>query len=144
MATATPPVASTRRIKPVYIAGLAIIAIALYFAWDGLATAARPYTETIAEAQASGRNVQLVGFLGSTGSYDAEGNFVFEMQDETGQMVTVIYTKPKPANFEQAVSLVAIGHYDPAQGAFLADDLLVKCPSKYQEAADSGATHPGQ
>jgi cytochrome c-type biogenesis protein CcmE len=131
------------RIKPLYLAGMAIIVIALYFAWDGLATAARPYTETIAEAQSSGRNVQLVGFLGSLGNYDAQGNFVFDLQDQTGAQVKVIYARPKPANFEQAVSLVAIGHYDAGAQAFVADDLLVKCPSKYQEAADSGATHPG-
>ncbi|RMD82460.1 MAG: cytochrome c maturation protein CcmE, partial [Chloroflexi bacterium] len=28
---------------------------------------------------------------------------------------------------------VAIGRYDPTEQAFMADDLLVKCPSKYQE-----------
>lgn len=132
-----------RRIKPLYLAGIAIVALALWSGWQSMQSAFRPYTETIAEAQASERSVQLVGFLGSTGSYDPAGKFVFDMQDETGQQVKVIYGKPKPANFEQAVSLVAIGHYDEQQSAFMADDLLVKCPSKYQEAAQQGATHPG-
>lgn len=54
-------------------------------------------------------------------------------------MVKVVYTRPKPANFEQAVSLVAIGRYDVTKGVFLADDMLVKCPSKYQEQFDQGA-----
>jgi cytochrome c-type biogenesis protein CcmE len=138
MAIATDQPRAARRgqpIKPVYLFGLGIIAVALFFGWQGLTTAARPYTETIAEARDSGRSVQLVGYLGSTGAYDAQGNFTFDMQDKTGAQVPVIYGEPKPANFEQAVSLVAIGHYDEAQGAFIADDLLVKCPSKYQEAA---------
>jgi cytochrome c-type biogenesis protein CcmE len=55
------------------------------------------------------------------------------LQDNTGKLVKVVYAKPKPSNFEQAVSVVAIGHYDVQQQAFIADDLLVKCPSKYQE-----------
>lgn len=50
----------------------------------------------------------------------------------------VVYTRPKPANFEQAVSLVAIGRHDMTKGVFLADDMLVKCPSKYQEQFDQG------
>jgi cytochrome c-type biogenesis protein CcmE len=58
------------------------------------------------------------------------------LQDSTGKLVKVIYPKPKPANFEQAVSVVAIGHYDAGKQAFLADDMLVKCPSKYQEQLD--------
>jgi cytochrome c-type biogenesis protein CcmE len=36
----------------------------------------------------------------------------------------------KPANFEDAVSIVAIGRYE--NGVFAAEKLLVKCPSKYQ------------
>ena len=95
-----------------------------------------PTPPASAEAVASGRSVQLAGFLGSTGAYDANGDFTFKLQDSTGKQVMVSYPKPKPANFEQAVSVVAIGHYDAAKGVFLADDMLVKCPSKYQEQLD--------
>jgi cytochrome c-type biogenesis protein CcmE len=77
--------------------------------------------------------VQLAGFLGSTGEYDEQGNWTFMLQDETGTQVKVVSGEPRPANFEQATSIVAIGRYDQQQGAFMADDLLVKCPSKYQE-----------
>jgi cytochrome c-type biogenesis protein CcmE len=77
--------------------------------------------------------VQLAGFLGSTGEYDEAGRFTFMLQDEDGELVKVISDDPRPANFEQAISIVAIGRYDQAEQAFLADDLLVKCPSKYQE-----------
>jgi cytochrome c-type biogenesis protein CcmE len=81
--------------------------------------------------------VQLAGFLGSTGEYDTAGNFTFMLQDETGALVKVVYAQPKPSNFEQAVSIVAIGHYDRASDSFVAEDLLVKCPSKYQEMQSS-------
>jgi cytochrome c-type biogenesis protein CcmE len=134
MATATPDLA--RRpfpLKPLHLIGIAMIALAVGLGYTGLTSSFRPYTTSVAEATGSGRSVQLAGFLGSTGSYDADGNFTFDLQDNTGEMVKVVYSKPKPANFEQAVSIVAIGHYDAAKGAFIADDMLVKCPSKYQE-----------
>lgn len=123
-------------LKPLHLIGMAIILLAIVTGYYGLQSAFRPYTTSVDEALRSGRSVQLAGFLGSTGNYDAVGNFTFDLQDSTGKMVKVVYAKPKPANFEQAVSVVAIGHYDAAQKVFLAEDMLVKCPSKYQEQLD--------
>ena len=137
MATATSDI--ERRglvLKPLHLIGIAIILLAIVTGYFGLRSAFRPYTTSVSEAVGSGRSVQLAGFLGSTGEYDANGNFTFNLQDGTGKLVKVIYPKPRPANFEQAVSVVAIGHYDAGQQAFLAEDMLVKCPSKYQEQLD--------
>lgn len=133
MATATGAVEPRFRLKLIHMIGLGMIVLAVVLGWAGLQSAFRPYTTSIAEAESSNRSVQLKGFLGSTGEYDAKNNFVFDLQDETGKMVTVIYPKPRPSNFEQAVSLVVIGKYDSQQQLFLADDMLVQCPSKYQE-----------
>ena len=121
------------RLKPLHVIGLAIILLAIVTGYYGLRSAFRPYTTSVDEAIGSRRSVQLAGFLGSTGSYDDAGNFTFDLQDGTGKMLKVVYGKPRPANFEQAVSVVAIGHYDAAKNEFLAEDMLVKCPSKYQE-----------
>lgn len=140
MATATPDI--VRRpfpLKPLHILGIAMIALAVALGYSSLTSSFRPYTTSVSEATTSGRSVQLAGFLGSLGEYDATGNFTFDLQDNTGQMVKVVYSKPKPANFEQAVSIVAIGHYDAAKGVFMADDMLVKCPSKYQEMQGDSA-----
>jgi cytochrome c-type biogenesis protein CcmE len=137
MATATGEI--ERRgfaLKPLHLIGIAIILLAIVTGYFGLRSAFRPYTTSVSEAVGSGRSVQLAGFLGSTGAYDTNGNFTFDLQDSTGKLVKVIYPKPRPANFEQAVSVVAIGHYDAGQQAFLAEDMLVKCPSKYQEQMD--------
>jgi len=62
-----------------------------------------------------------------------KGRFVFMLQDGDGKQLKIISNDPRPSNFEQAISIVAIGRYDQGEQAFLADDLLVKCPSKYQE-----------
>lgn len=128
-----------RLVRPVHVIGVAIIVLAIVTGYFGLQGALRPYTTSITEATTSGRSVQLAGFLGSTGAYDVDGNFTFDLQDQSGALVKVISTKPKPANFEQAVSIVAIGRYDATRKAFLADDMLVKCPSKYQEQLTQSA-----
>lgn len=53
----------------------------------------------------------------------------FEGEDETGKL-KVVYPKGKPNNFEMATQVVVIGSY--RDGVFYAEDMLVKCPSKYQ------------
>lgn len=133
MATATSVSRRGMPIKPLHIVGLGIILIAIVYGVFGFQSGFRSYTQSVDEAMAATRSVQLAGFLGSTGAYDAAGRFTFMLQDEQGKLIKVISDDPRPSNFEQAISIVAIGRYDPAEQAFMADDLLVKCPSKYQE-----------
>jgi cytochrome c-type biogenesis protein CcmE len=137
MATITPPIRRGPAIKPLHIAGIGIILLAVIYGFFGLRSGFRSYTTSVSEAVASSRSVQLAGFLGSTGEYDEAGRFTFMLQDENGELVKVISDDPRPANFEQAISIVAIGRYEQSEQAFLADDLLVKCPSKYQEQLQS-------
>ena len=59
------------------------------------------------------------------------------LQDQDGKMVKVVSDETRPPNFEQAISVVAIGRYDEGKGAFMAEKLLVKCPSKYQEQLEN-------
>jgi cytochrome c-type biogenesis protein CcmE len=127
-------------IKPLHIVGMGIIMLALVYGLFGFQDGFRSYTTNVAEAQSSGRDVQLAGFLGSMGEYDAQGRWTFLLEDEQGNSVLVVSDEPRPANFEQAVSIVAIGRYDTASDAFVAEELLVKCPSKYQEQADQTAS----
>ena len=65
-------------------------------------------------------------------SYDPETNiFQFHMEDELGRVRQVHYLNPKPANFEDSEKLVIKGS---VQGdVFVAEHILVKCPSKYNE-----------
>ena len=133
MASITPPASRGFQVKPLHIAGIGIILIAVIYGVFGFQSGFRSYTQSVDEAVASSRSVQLAGFLGSTGEYDTEGRFTFMLQDEDGKLIKVVSDDPRPANFEQAISIVAIGRYDQGEQAFMADDLLVKCPSKYQE-----------
>ncbi len=133
MTTATPQVQQGFAIKPLHIAGIGIILVAILYGAFGFQESFRSYTTSIEEARMSGRGVQLAGFLGSMGEYDEEGRWTFLMEDETGESMKIVYDNVRPSNFEHATSIVAIGHYDNVSQVFMADDLLVKCPSKYQE-----------
>ncbi len=127
------PLTRHRRITPLHAAGGVLIILAAILSYGGLQQSFRPYTERIEEAVESGRSVQLVGFLGSAGAYDVQGRFTFVLEDETGHRVTVVSREPKPSHFELATSIVVIGRYDNEHQVFLADQVLVKCPSKYHE-----------
>lgn len=57
--------------------------------------------------------------------------FSFHMKDQDGNVRRVIYPRPRPNNFEQADQLVVIGTM--RNGVFYANDMLMKCPSKYND-----------
>ena len=65
--------------------------------------------------------------------YDRARNvFTFYMRDEDGTVRKVRYNNPKPANFEEAEQVVVQGRSQ--DGVFEAENILVKCPSKYNDA----------
>jgi len=59
-------------------------------------------------------------------------HLTFEIEDDTGRL-PVSYHGPQPDMLVDAVEAVAIGKYDPDQQVFEAEELLMKCPSKYEE-----------
>jgi len=61
--------------------------------------------------------------------------FSFYMKDRDGNSRRVVYPKPKPNNFEQADRIVVIGKMN--DGVFYANDMLMKCPSKYNNTVAS-------
>ncbi len=87
------------------------------------------------QARSVSRTVQVAGGLVKGSSdYDQESqSLLFTLQDkESGDTLHVRYHGVKPGNFEDAISIVAIGQYSADQKEFSANKLLVKCPSKYQ------------
>lgn len=91
-----------------------------------------PYV-SFTEAMQSPSKVQVAGKLahGSSAWHEDTKELVFTMlEDTTDEQMQVRYKGVKPANFEEAIQVVAIGAWNGT--AFDADQLLVKCPSKYQ------------
>ena len=117
--------------KPKYIIGLAIIAAFIVFAGMNLKKSLTPYV-SLADAKRTGAVVQVKGQrVPGSEEFNMESHlFHFEMTDERGEKFKVVYDGVKPSNFEQATEVVAIGRYD--NGIFQAEQLLVKCPSKYE------------
>lgn len=68
--------------------------------------------------------------------------FSFHMKDQDGNVRRVVYPRPKPNNFEQATQLVVIG--EMRDNIFYANDMLMKCPSKYNDASEIEFTHAGE
>jgi len=92
-----------------------------------------------AEAKKSSGLVQVNGKLADKDYVlkPAEQFLRFKLRDEKGDVMPVEYRGVIPGNFDQAVSVVAIGKFQGDH--FEAQQLLVKCPSKYQAEADKQA-----
>ena len=112
------------------IGGIIIVAFTV---WAGISfkSTLTPYV-SIAEAKQSGKMVQVKGERLDNGYFDTDRNlFTFEIEDEQGEKLKVTYDGAKPGNFDQASHVVCVGKYN--NGVFVAKELLIKCPSKYQE-----------
>jgi len=95
------------------------------------------------EMAANGENdkIHVVGKLRK----DASGNllgieynpqidpnyFKFDLTDTMQTIMSVVYGNPKPVDFERSEQIVIIGSVKDE--VFVADKILMKCPSKYTE-----------
>ncbi len=120
------------------IVGLVIIVAALGFsavAFKNNLVNAVPFQEAV---KATDSDVQIMGApVAGTMNYDQSLHALrFNLRDTSGQTLPVIYKGPKPEDLDtamsKAVAINATGTYDPKQSVFVAETLLVKCPSKYQ------------
>jgi len=125
--------------NPKMIAGGAIILIFLIFGAYSFLDSNVEYTD-IAGAMAKGKKVQLKGTWNKDreSGFDAStGKFSFYLIDDAGKECKVILDGAAPNNFEIATSVVAKGRYK-TEGYFQANELLTKCPSKYEAKTIEG------
>jgi len=99
---------------------------------------------SIEEAMRRPAKVQVKGSLvpHSTEYVEASQVLRFGLTDDRGNTMPVLYAGTKPGNFEEATEIVAVGSY--REGAFHADQLLVKCPSKYQGLDEDPSRHSAE
>jgi cytochrome c-type biogenesis protein CcmE len=119
-----------------YLLGAVLLLAFAGFSLSSFKETLTPYV-SYTQARESARVVQVAGALqkGSSSYEDARDYLYFTLQDpKTHESLRVRYKGLKPANFEDAISIVAIGQYDEGSKEFEAHKLLVKCPSKYQGA----------
>ncbi|HOU15268.1 MAG TPA: cytochrome c maturation protein CcmE [Anaerolineae bacterium] len=144
------------------VAGLLIVAAVIYLIISSTGSTAQ-YFVTVAELQALGdealnRNITVSGaVLGDTIVYDAMGPHVTftivqvpadpkeverlgglaqvlhdAVQNPTGPRLEVIYDSVKPDLLQNEAQAIVRGKMG-ADGRFYADELLLKCPSRYEE-----------
>lgn len=150
------------------IGGLLILGAVVYLIWSSTA-ATSEYFLTIDELKAKGsdvynRNLRVSGaVIGETIQYDAETlTLTFEvahvpgdqavLEDEGGlaealhqavmdpsrSRMTVVYVGPMPDLLRHEAQAIVTGTVGE-DGVFHADELLLKCPTKYEEAVPEQA-----
>ena len=126
---------SRRQRRIWYAVGGVLVVAFLAYGTTSFKSNLTPYV-SFEEASRSERKVQVAGGLveNSTEYVDETEELRFTMFEEDGDTMTVLYKGVKPGNFEEAVQIVAVGSY--GDGVFHAEQLLVKCPSKYQGLED--------
>jgi cytochrome c-type biogenesis protein CcmE len=118
----------------IFLSAILLLIVAILSLSDDVMT---PYV-TVAEAkEAAGKLVQVIGKLDKdTSPKHTEKEFFYSILDNKEVRMNVVYTGVKPQNFERADQIVTRGKYDTGKNIFVADRILVKCPSKYE------AEHP--
>lgn len=113
------------------LAALALVVAAVVIGVSSFNKTVTPYI-SFAEARRASGLVQVNGVLADKEYVlkSEEQYLSFRLRDEKGEVLPVEYRGVIPGNFDQATSIVAIGRYQ--DGKFAAEQLLVKCPSKYQ------------
>lgn len=116
------------------------IAIMIIISTAGDASTYVSFAEAKELAQrGSTAKIHVVGQLKKSAEGEIEGietsgdmlSFAFVMVDDNNYEQRVIYNEPMPADFMRSEQVVVIGSYK--NDIFLADKILMKCPSKYQE-----------
>jgi cytochrome c-type biogenesis protein CcmE len=131
--------------KPPYIIASVVIAICMVITMFSFSGAIANHVN-IAHAKTRPHDViQVPGDIDkSTVRFDvARGQLEFEIVDrkDKSQRMKVVYSQPKPENFDTANSVEAVGAY--RDGVFVARDLLVKCPSKYNDEKPAAVAASG-
>lgn len=65
--------------------------------------------------------------------------FIFYMIDNKGEEKKVVLHKTKPQDFERSEQIVIIGKMH--EGSFHANEILMKCPSKYNDGKQAVAVN---
>lgn len=129
--------------KKGHIIGLGIITIAIVIIMSSIGDASSYENFNTAlkmKKDGDDKSIHVVGQLKKNTTGEVVGlnvredkvSFTFMLVDNEGNEQEVFYNEPVPADFTRSESVVVIGAYKNEE-IFVADKILMKCPSKYQE-----------
>lgn len=137
--------------KKAHLFAIAIIAVAIGIIMSTTADASVYVSFGEARQRAAEGNqtkVHVVGRLPRDGQKNPLGleydplqdpnHFAFTLIDTNRVAQRVVYFNPKPQDFDKSEQVVITGNM--REGLFVADQILLKCPSKYVEKDLKGAT----
>jgi cytochrome c-type biogenesis protein CcmE len=112
------------------VGGLIVIAAAAW-AFSSFNDSLTSYV-SFEKAKKIERRVQVIGaVVRNDVTFDTVNmKLTFALVNDNSETMIVEYSGSMPGNFDQAEKVVCKGRYD--DGRFVADELLLKCPSKYQ------------
>ena len=156
------------RINKFVIGGFLILGAVVFLIWTSTAASAE-YFLTIDELNAKGsgvveKNLRVSGaVIGDSIQYDAQSltlsfevahvpadNLAIESEgglaevlhqavmDPSRSRIKVVYVGPKPDLLRNEAQAIMTGHMG-ADGVFYAEELLLKCPTRYEEAVPEQA-----
>lgn len=128
--------------KKSHILGIVVIAVAIVVIMStaGDASAYVTFNEAKELAEKGNNNkIHVVGTLPKNEQGEVVGiesspdmlSFKFNMVDENNNLQPVFHANPMPTDFLRSEQVVVVGSYQ--NGKFIAEKILLKCPSKYQE-----------
>lgn len=128
--------------KKMHIVGLIVIAAAVAVLIT-MTSDFSTYGNFSAAMNETNRNHQIVGHLvvDKPIEYNPEvdaNSFSFYMKDENGMEKKVISKSEKPQDFERSEQIVLTGKMEGE--VFVATEMQLKCPSKYQDEAIQNKT----
>ena len=156
------------RINKFVIGGILILSAVVFLIWTSTAASAE-YFLTVDELNAKGsgvvdKNLRVSGaVIGDSIQYDAQNltlsfevahvpadNLAIESEgglaevlrqavlDPSRARIKVVYVGPKPDLLRNEAQAIVTGHM-AADGVFYAEELLLKCPTRYEEAVPEQA-----
>lgn len=128
--------------KKSHIFGILIIAVAIIVIISTAGDASSYVTFKVAKEMALAGNdskIHVVGHLPKSENGEVTGvqdgpdkvSFSFMMLDENNEQYQVYYNEPMPTDFLKSEQVVVVGAFHDEY--FVADKILMKCPSKYEE-----------
>ena len=125
--------------KKIHIIILVVIAISIAAIMGTVADSSTYATFNVAIAN-EGDEYHVVGkYVKDKGiEYNPQQNAnrcVFYLKDNENKELKVIYNGAKPQDFEMSEQIVVTGKAE--NGVFVADKILMKCPSKYNDQKHS-------
>ncbi len=138
---------TTLRARSKFVIGGAIIALTVGYLIVSSIGGSTAYYLTVGEVKAQGPSERIVRVAGTVVGDSIEWNaqellLRFKIADDSGSLA-VTYNGPRPDMLRDGAEAIVEGKY-VGGGSFEASNLLLKCPSKYEEAATATAESSNQ